>query len=230
MSAFNGFQPDFFSFLEDLKSNNNRDWFNAHKSDFKQQVQQPMVAFIEAIEPDLMKISPYFVADARLNGGSMFRIYRDTRFSKDKTPYKTHAAAQFRHNQYKNVHTPGFYLHLEPGKVLFGGGIWLPESKTLLAIRQLIADKPRLWRQVIGNEVLCRTHGGVAGDGLIRPPKGFSSDSPHIEDIKRKNFFAMTENDSEMALEKDFLNQVVNGFEAAAPLVEFLCKALEIPY
>ena len=230
MTASAGFSPDFLQFFTDLSANNDRDWFNTNKDRFKQDVQLPLVRFIEAMEPELMKVSPYFVADSRLNGGSIFRIYRDTRFSKDKTPYKTHAAAQFRHQYYKNVHTPGFYVHFGTDRLVCGGGIWMPEPKTLLKIREYIRDKPERWQQVLDDKKMQKVHGGIAGDGLSRPPKGFEADDPHIEDLKRKSYFAMAEYPPEEALEKDLVKMVAASFQAAGPLVAFLCEAMEVPF
>ncbi|OZG74832.1 TIGR02453 family protein [Hahella sp. CCB-MM4] len=225
-----GFSPSFLAFFNELTNNNHREWFEENKTRFKQDVQQPLVAFIEAMEPELMKISPYFVADPRLNGGSIFRIYRDTRFSKDKTPYKTHAAAQFRHQFYKNVHTPGFYVHFGTDRMMCGGGIWMPEPKSLLKIRERIRDKPEQWQQVITDKKLLKAHGGVSGDGLSRPPKGFSADEKHLEDIKRKSFFAMSEYPADEAEKANLVKTVCGAFAAAGPLVKFLCDAMEVPY
>ncbi|WP_020409233.1 DUF2461 domain-containing protein [Hahella ganghwensis] len=229
-TAFSAFSPSFLSFFNDLVDNNNRDWFNGNKDRYREDVQQPLVSFIEAMEPELMKVSPYFVADSRLNGGSIFRIYRDTRFSKDKTPYKTHASAQFRHQFYKNVHTPGFYVHFGTDKLICGGGIWMPEPKTLLKIRERIRDKPEQWEQVLSNKKLLKVHGGVSGESLSRPPRGFSVDEPHIEDIKRKSFFAMTEYPANQAEQPGLVKNVAGAFAAAGPLVQFLCEAMDVPY
>ena len=108
---------DLFEFLLDLRANNDREWFAENKRRYEQHVKEPLLAFIEDLEPHLHSVSEHFVADTRANGGSMFRIYRDVRFSKDKSPYKTQAAVQFRHEAGKSVHAPGFYLHLEPDQV-----------------------------------------------------------------------------------------------------------------
>ena len=125
------FGRTFFEFLEDLKANNNSEWFKANKERYIDEVRTPLQQFVLDFAPHLKKISPHFVADPRPVGGSIFRIYRDIRFSKDKTPYKTHAAAQFRHKGGKDVHAPGFYLHLAPGEVFAGFGIWRPDSPSL---------------------------------------------------------------------------------------------------
>ena len=229
-SEFTCLEPEFFAFLTDLTHNNRREWFEANKARFREAVQEPLVRLVEAIGPELLTISPWFVADPKLNGGSIFRIYRDTRFSSDKTPYKTNAAAQFRHRNYRNVHTPGFYVHLAPDSVFFGGGIWLPEAAALQKIRERIRDKPEDWAAVRNDNALRRVHGTIDGEALTRPPRGFSTDLPWIEDIKRKSFFAMVECTPDAALQPGFLTAVVASFRAAAPLVAFLCAALEVPY
>lgn len=138
------FGKELFQFLAELSLNNDRTWFNANKARYERDVKQPLLAFIEDFQVPLKRINPHFVADPRPAGGSMFRIYRDTRFGKDKTPYKTHAAAHFRHDATGDVHTPGFYLHLEPMNVMCGAGIWKPDGPTLLRIREAIAAKPEV--------------------------------------------------------------------------------------
>ena len=123
--------PEFFTFFRELKENNNREWFQANKQRYETQVREPLLHFITDFGVRLPEISPRYMADARKSGGSLFRIYRDVRFSKDKSPYKTTAGIQFRHENGKDVHAPGFYLHLEPDGVFVGVGIWHPETKIL---------------------------------------------------------------------------------------------------
>ena len=117
MVEFEGFQPTLLAFLRDLKANNNRDWFNAHKPDYEQLVREPALGFISAMGPPLAKFAPMFVAVPRKSGGSLMRVYRDTRFSRDKTPYKTNVGIQFRHEYGKDVHAPGYYFHIDPDQV-----------------------------------------------------------------------------------------------------------------
>ena len=112
------FDPEFFEFMADLAANNDREWFAANKERYEAEVLEPALAFIEDFSYRLREISPNFVADPRRTGGSLFRIYRDTRFAKDKTPFKTHTGMQFRHVAGKDVHAPGFYLHLDPAREL----------------------------------------------------------------------------------------------------------------
>ena len=144
MAEFGGFSPSFFGFFKDLKAHNERAWFEAHKERFRATVQAQMSDFIAAMAPELKKISKEFIADPRPNGGSMFRIHRDVRFSRDKRPYKEHAACQFRHRFARDVHAPGFYVHLAPGEVFVGGGLWMPE-RTRWRVRE--ASCCRLWKR-----------------------------------------------------------------------------------
>src|SRR3954469_13093814 len=141
------FDPELFDFLRELKANNDRDWFAANKARFEAHGQEPAPALLEDFAPRLEQISPPFRADTRKVGGSLFRIYRDTRFSKDKTPYKTNTGMHFRHKAAKDAHAPGFYLHLAPGQVFGGGGIWHPDTKTATKLRQAIVDNPERWRE-----------------------------------------------------------------------------------
>ena len=136
------FGPGLFSFLADLRANNNREWFQANRHRYDEEVLEPALAFIGAFAPRLEKISPHFRADARPSGGSLFRIYRDTRFSNDKSPYKTNLGIHFRHERAKDAHAPGYYLHIGPGEVFAGGGIWHPATEAATAIREAIVADP----------------------------------------------------------------------------------------
>ncbi|MGI9427261.1 MAG: DUF2461 domain-containing protein, partial [Bythopirellula sp.] len=127
---FPGFPLGLLHFLNDLTKHNKRDWFQANKSRYEQELLAPALAFIEAMKEPLGKISPYFQAIPKKQGGSLMRIYRDVRFSKDKRPYKTNVGIHFRHEAGCDVHAPGFYFHIEPDEVFIGAGIWHPDSKT----------------------------------------------------------------------------------------------------
>ena len=178
------FGPELFGFLAELKDHNDRDWFNANKARYEADVLEPSLAFIEDFAPYLHQISPHLRADARRVGGSLFRIYRDTRFSKDKTPYKTTAGIWFKHEQSKDVHAPGFYLHLAPGDVFAGGGIWHPDTRTLTKIRDAIVADPEGWREV--DERHRARHGGGAQARPVRlrqgPPAG---GGPQAQELRR---------------------------------------------
>lgn len=227
---FGGLGKDFFAFFRELKANNDRAWFETNKQRFRESVQVPMSAFIEAMAPRLAKISKNFTADPRPNGGSMFRIYRDVRFSKDKRPYKEHAACHFRHRLGKDAHAPGFYMHFAPDEVFFGGGLWLPPPDALAKIRGAIATKPAAWKKVLSDKSFAARFDGVDGEALTRPPRGFDPAHPFIGDIKRKSFFAMSEGSVKLAQSPKLPDEVTEAFRAASPLMKFLCAALDVPY
>jgi len=229
MTTFNGFPKDFFSFFKELKNNNNRDWFSDHKPRYTESVVKPMGEFIVAIAPRLQRISAHYKADPRPHGGSMFRIYRDTRFSKDKTPYKTHAACHFRHRAGRDAHAPGFYVHIETDGIRFGGGIWLPPAKHLALIREFIADNPSAWEKLIKSTAI-RKAGGIRGDSLKRPPRGYAPDARHIDDLKRKSFYLMLEADAKLALSPAFVNEAAKAFRTAAKLNSLISTALRLPF
>lgn len=227
---FTGFPKELFKFLRDLEKNNDREWFNANKDRYLSYVVEPVQEFILAMAPCLTAISDRYIADPRRNGGSMFRIYRDTRFSKSKLPYKNNVGCQFRHTAGKDAHAPGFYVHLEPGKIFYGGGVWKPPSSKLGMIRDAIATHPDNWTRIITNRTFRKRFGDIRGDRLTRPPRGFAKDLPLIEDIKRKSFFVMQEDKESAALKPGFITEVERAFKAASPIMEFLTKAVELPY
>ena len=130
-----------FRFLKKLEKNNDRDWFAEHKQDYEDLVRSPALDFITDMIDGLASISPHFVAMPKKMGGSLMRVHRDVRFGKDKSPYKTNVGIQFRHELGKDVHAPGFYLHIEPGNNFVGAGIWRPDSQTLATIRTAIINK-----------------------------------------------------------------------------------------
>jgi uncharacterized protein (TIGR02453 family) len=228
-AAFAGFPADFFGFFRELETHNDRAWFNANKSRYYESVVNPISAFIVCMAPRLRKISPHYVADPRPHGGSMFRIYRDTRFSRDKTPYKTHAGVQFRHEAGKDAHAPGFYVHLAADGLYFGGGVWRPASAQLGQIREAIVDNPNAWASIVQAPEIRRS-GGLRGDSLKRPPRGFDPGHEHIEDLKRKSFYVMTECDADDALSPGFIDRVEGGFHRAVALNRFICHALDLPF
>ncbi|MDM3871996.1 DUF2461 domain-containing protein [Porticoccus sp. W117] len=216
------------SFLQQLRTNNNRDWFNDHKQDYEDVVRTPALEFIEQMAAPLAKISPQFEAIPKKVGGSLMRIYRDTRFGKDKTPYKTNIGIQFRHRLGKDVHAPGFYLHIEPGEVFVGVGIWRPDSATLLKIRTAITEKPKPYQQALAHKPF--QHFSMAGDSLKRPPRGFDAEHPLVEELKRKDFIAVTELDEKVLFEKSLVNKIAKQFDSATPLMKFLCQAIDVKF
>jgi uncharacterized protein (TIGR02453 family) len=229
MAEFNGFPSAFFAFFRKLKANNDRGWFEANKSRFREVVQAPMSDFIAAMAPRLSRVSKEFVADPRPNGGSMFRIHRDIRFSKDKRPYKEHGACQFRHRLGRDVHAPGFYVHLAPKEVFVGGGLWMPDPEALLKIRSTIASKTAAWKKMVNDKRFVQTFGGVEGEQLQRPPRGFDPSHPFIADIRRKSFVIGRDSSESEARSPHFVAETAEAFATAAPFMRFLCSALSVP-
>jgi len=227
-TTFDGFPKEMFRFLSDLAGNNNREWFSNNKDRYESFVVAPVTRFIEVVGEFLPTLSDAYVADTRRNGGSMFRIHRDTLFSRDKRPYKENVGCQFRHTAGKNAHAPGFYVHLAPAEVFFGGGIWKPDNHSLDKIRNHIAGKPEQWSSVINATALSNYFGKLQGESLKRPPRGFDSADPHIEDLKRKSHIAFRHVKPQSALTPAFIKEVEKAFTTAMPLMRFITSALEI--
>jgi uncharacterized protein (TIGR02453 family) len=214
------FSPQFFDFLRDLKASNDRVWFADNRARYVEDVEAPMLAFIGDVGPRLRHISAAYVADRRKVGGSMFRIYRDTRFSHDKSPFKTWIAARFSHEaRKKQPDVPGFYIHLGLDELFGGGGVYHVERPALTRIRQRIVDMPDAWTAV-------RRTVEVQGEQLKRGPAGFPATHPHIEDLKRQNFYALTTFSQPQVVAPDFLDRYTHACEAVAPLVEFETRAM----
>ncbi|WIO73544.1 DUF2461 domain-containing protein [Porticoccaceae bacterium LTM1] len=222
------FSPATIQFLKDLKKNNEREWFNGHKDDYESLVREPALDFIESMAEPLSRISTEFEAIPKKVGGSLMRVYRDTRFGNDKTPYKTNIGIQFRHRLGKDVHAPGYYLHIEPGECFVGVGIWRPDSDTLSRIRNAIVDKPEAYKAALKHRPFKGFE--MAGDSLKRPPRGFDGDHPMIDEIKRKDFIAITPLEDKQLFGKDLTKQIAKQFSAATPLMEFLCKAIDLKF
>ncbi|OFW67689.1 MAG: hypothetical protein A2Z12_01540 [Actinobacteria bacterium RBG_16_68_21] len=219
-----------FAFLEDLADHNDRDWFKANQAAYEEHVRQPALAFVEDFADPLYGISPHFVADPRKVGGSLFRIQRDTRFAKDKTPYKTHTGMQFRHVASRDdVHAPGFYLHIEPGACYAGVGLWRPATPDALRIRTAIADDPAGWKRAARGKRFSDRY-ELDGDTLLRVPKGFDPDGPFVDDIKRKDFIAGTSLTKKTVTGSGFLDEYTSLCKAAGPFMAFLCRAVGVAY
>lgn len=223
------FRPETLRFLEELQVNNERSWFNANKQRYDEQVLDPALVFIHSLQEPLARFAPHFVAQATRVGGSLMRVYRDTRFAGSKEPYKTNIGIQFRHEQARNVHAPGYYLHIEPGEVFAGVGMWRPEPEALRAIRERIAAKPGEWRRAVGDRAF-RRHFELSGESLMRAPRGFDREHELIEDIRRKSFIAVKHFESGACLQARFANRVEAAFKAGEPLMRFLCKAVGVPF
>lgn len=214
------FTPAFFAFLRDLRRHNDRDWFAANRGRYASDVEGPLLQFIADFAPRLHAISRAFVADRRRMGGSMFRIHRDTRFSPDKSPFKTWTAARFPHEARRKVDgVPGLYLHLGPDECFGGGGVYHVPMPQLTRIRRHIVETPREWAAVRGRVE-------IHGEQLKRAPAGFSSSHEHIEDLRRQNLYTLTEFSEEDVVSDGFMDRFGEACERAAPLVRFQTKAL----
>lgn len=218
------FDTDLFAYLNDLAANNEREWFNANKNQYERNVKEPALDFIESFRPRLADISSHFEANARVVGGSLFRINRDTRFSKDKTPYKIHTGMQFRHERAKDVHAPGFYLHLQPRRCFMGSGLWHPEPKVAQQIRRFMVEHRDRWTEITSNLGSFE----LAGDSLKRPPRGFDPGDPLIEDLKLKDFMATSSFTHKQITSAGFLDLFSERCEETLPFLAFLCDALEL--
>ncbi len=223
------FTPTLFSFLRDLAHHNDRAWFKANQAAYEKHVREPALEFINDFAPHLAQISPHFVADSRKVGGSLFRIQRDTRFARDKTPYKENTGMQFRHVRGRDVHAPGFYLNLEPGACYMGIGLWRPESTMAQAVRLHIHEHQTEWRRASGGKRFTEVF-TVTGDSLKRAPRGFDDDHPLIADLKRKDFIASTRLTQGQVASDHFLEDFAANCTRAAPFMRFLCEAVDVPF
>lgn len=223
------FSRETVAFLRELKNNNNRDWFNENKARYEEQVLDVALRFIQSMQEPLSGFAPRFTAIPKRMGGSLMRVYRDTRFSKNKLPYKTNIGIQFRHEQAKDVHAPGYYVHIDPDQVFLGAGMWRPATDALNGIRRRIADKSAEWVRVRDDSAFKR-HFALGGESLTRPPRGFDKEHPQIADIKRKDFIAIKNMTLDDALNPKFQQKVETSFKAAGGYMEFICKAVNVPF
>jgi uncharacterized protein (TIGR02453 family) len=211
------------SFLRALKRNNDREWFRARKGDYERHVRAPMLELIARLAVDLKPFAPELVADPKR---SMYRIYRDTRFSEDKTPLKTNAAAVFPPRGLPRHEGAGFYVEIAPGWVWMGGGLYMPPPESLRAIRERIAGShPKLHRLVTGREF--RTVlGDLHGEQLARVPRGYLKDHPAGEYLRFKQFLGFREFEPAFATSDRFYPELLRTFKALTPLVRFLNTAV----
>lgn len=223
------FTPATFRFLSDLARNNNREWFLANKARYEEQLRTPFLNLLGELQAPLAKISPHYRADTRSQGGSLFRQHRDTRFSNDKTPYKTWTGARLFHERSRGIEAPVFYLHLQPGGCFAGGGIWHPQSDALKKIREFLADNPAAWKKATQSKAF-REHLTPGGDALTRPPRGFDPNHELIADIRRKDFVASAAFDEKLATSAELQPWLVDTYKRLAPMVDYLCAALELDF
>ena len=220
------FSAESFRFLRDLAKNNRRDWFLENKARYDALIHDPGLRFIRDAGPRLHTISRQLVADPRPVGGSLTRIYRDLRFSKDKRPYKTNVGIHFFHQQVgeNDENLPGFYLHVAPGESFVAAGMWRPEPKRLAKIRGAIVANPAAWQRVLGGGL------ELGGESLQRPPPGFAPDHRFIADLRRKDFIASKDLAEAQVTNPRFLSTFVTACRGLDPLNAFLAKAAGIPW
>lgn len=218
-----------FAFLRELKANNSREWFTANKARYEADVREPSLRLIADLAGPLGSISPHFIADPRRQGGSLFRIHRDTRFASDKTPYKTWSGARFAHVRAKQVPAPSFYLHIQPGGCFAGGGIWHPEPPTLRRIRDFLVDNPATWKRGMHGKAFHERF-TFWGDHLQRMPRGFDANHELAEELKLKNIAAGADFSDAIALSGELLPWIVTTFRGIAPLNDYLCAALDLEF
>ncbi|MDX1647308.1 MAG: TIGR02453 family protein [Longimicrobiales bacterium] len=234
------FTPAFFDFFRELSENNEKDWFEANRDRYEQDVLAPSKVFVLAFRPHLKEISPHFQAEAKVRGGSLFRIYTNRRFNRDRPPYKDHAGIQFRHAAGTDVHTPGFYLHLTPDDTVnprggdqrgcfVGMGIWRPDAAALLAIREAIVEDPDAWMESTRNDAFTE-HLELGGESLKLGPNGFDRQHPLIDDIKRKDFIASAPLTEEDVVTDGFVERFAAHCREGSSLVRWLCQALDVPF
>jgi len=231
MAKYNPYiTPKLFRFFRDLKKNNDRDWFQANKQRYEDDVRDPLLAFIDEFTGPLYKISPHYRAEAKKVGGSLFRIFRDIRFAKDKTPYKTHAGVHFRHENAKDAHAPGFYLHIAPGEVFMGAGIWHPETAVGRQIRGAIIEHPEKWKKAMKSAAFARHGFGLEGDVYKRPPAGIDGEHPLIADLMRKDFIALADLTEKEVCAADFPKVFAAMCKSTTAYMKFLTEAVGQPF
>ncbi|MBI3667946.1 MAG: DUF2461 domain-containing protein [Acidobacteria bacterium] len=224
-ATFPGFPPEALKFLRSLKRNNNREWFLEHKHIYEQGVKAPMVELVLALGREMKPFAPEMSWDP---ARAIYRIYRDVRFSPDKSPYKTHIAAVFNPRVMKRHNCGGLYFHVSPNEVEIAGGIYMPGAAELLAIRQHIAGHHKKFRSLIEAPEFNRLFGEVWGARLTRAPKGFPADHPAADLLRYKQFLADVSRPPELAESPKLLPTLVTLFRGMLPLVRFLNEPLKV--
>lgn len=218
-----------FSFLSSLAENNTREWFDEHKQDYENFVREPALDFISYMAEEMPAISKHFLAVPKKVGGSLMRVQRNLRFSRDKTPYKTNIGIQFRHEVGKDIHAPGYYVHIAPDECFVEVGLWHPEADVLFKIREGILKNGDAWVAARDNKAFIK-HFSLEGDMLTNAPRGYAKDHPLVEDLKRKDFIGLAALSKSDVTSANFRGLVVERFKQATPMMRFLCGALELRF
>ena len=218
-SGFPGFPQEGIEFFRGLARHNNRDWFLPRKEIFEEQVKQPMRELVAAVNHAMMDFAPDYATDP---DKAIYRIYRDTRFSKDKTPYKTHLAANFRWQGGGRHECAGYYFAISHKNVAIGGGLYMPDPEALRSLRNHIAENPAQFRKLTNSAKVRKLFGEMHGEQLSRVPKGFLPDHPAADLLRFKRFIFYIELAPEMATTPTFFREIVQRFRAIAPFIAFL--------
>lgn len=216
---------EIITFLKDLNKNNNRDWFKSNKKRYEEEVKIPFQSFVEEMITEIEKFDSEINATVKK---SIFRIYRDTRFSKDKTPYKTHISAAFATKGKTNPNDPGYYFHLEPGRLMIGGGAYFMDKGGLQALRESIQNDTKGFQKVIENKNFVKHFKAIQGEANKRIPKEFKETFTTFPLIANKQFFFMAEHSSDIVSKKNFLKLVIDHFKAGYELNCYLREAFQI--
>ncbi len=219
---FKGFSPDARKFLRELAENNNRDWFLRNKARYEESVRAPLIELVRDLGADLESYSPGYVTDPKK---AVYRIYRDVRFSKDKRPYKTHAAAVFAFRGPEKHAGAGYYFHFSAEELLVGGGVYAPGSAELLKIRQRIAAHPDDLRAIVAKRTFRKLFTGIEGEKLKRIPKGFARDHPAADLLAYKQFLAGAALPASEVESPGVSNTIARHFRAIAPFIQYLNRA-----
>ena len=217
------FDPRALTFLRALKRHNDREWFKARKDQYDQLLRAPMLAIIDQLAVDFQSFAPDLIASPKV---SMYRIYRDTRFSSDKRPLKTNVAAHFPSRKFPKGEGAGLYVEVAPQWVWMGGGIYMPSSSELNAIRGAIADDHRRFRRVVTAPAFRRAVGELSGEQLTRVPRGYLKDHPAADYLRHRQFIGGREFSADFAMSPRFYSQLLTVFRGIAPLVGFLNHAI----
>lgn len=223
------FSEKTFWFLNNLHKNNNREWFTDHKADYETHVRQPFLTLIGDCQAPLASISPHYVADPRTVGGSLFRINRDARFSKDKSPYKHFSGARFYHQRGRDSEAPKFYFHLQPGHCFIAAGLWHPEPETLRKVRQFILDNPASWKKAVYSKKFRDIYSREA-ESTVRVPRGFPADHEFVDDLKLKSFIAAAPISDDIVCSDKLLKVIASACKDLSPMMDYLCAALDLEY
>jgi uncharacterized protein (TIGR02453 family) len=223
-AKFPGFPKEGMAFLRALKKNNDREWFTPRKSVFEASVKAPMIELVSAIHREMLRFAPHYVGEP---AKCVYRIYRDTRFSKDKTPYKTYASALLLRTGFdKYTGSAAYYFAVAPDNIEVAGGIYTPDRDVLLAVRQYIVENHKQFRATFSSPRLKKLLGDLQGESVSRVPKGFDADHPAADLVRRKHYLLDTQLDPKLATTPNLLGEIMARIEAMTPFIEFLNRPL----